>query len=57
MSDPADIGERPGYGELTAVDEGRVYVLDDNLVSRPGPRLAEGVLEIARALHPESFDE
>jgi len=57
MSDPTDIDERPGYANMTAVEEGRVFVLDDNLVSRPGPRLAEGVLQIARALHPESFAE
>ena len=57
MSNPSDIEQRPGYANLAAVEAGRVAVLDDNLVSRPGPRLAEGVLQIARALHPEAFDE
>lgn len=44
-----------GYRELTAVKTGRVYVLDDNLTSRPGPRLADGLALIAKAIHPEVF--
>ena len=55
MSDPSDLASRPGYSELSAVTSGRVHVLDDNLVSRPGPRVVEGVRLIAAALHPEAF--
>lgn len=55
MSDPSDITGRPGYDSITAVSEGRVYLLDDDLVSRPGPRIAEGVRQIAEALHTEAF--
>lgn len=55
MSDPAALENRPGYEALSAVEAGRVHVLTDNLVSRPGPRVAEGVGEIAVALHPELF--
>lgn len=57
MSDPSDITGRPGYEDLTAVREGRVFLLDDNLVSRPGPRIVEGVEQIARALHPDVSGE
>ena len=53
MSDPSDLSKRPGYGNLDAVKSGRVYVLDDNLVTRPGPRIGEGLLTIAKALHPD----
>ena len=56
MSDPSDIDSRAGYEELTAVKDGRVYVLEDNLVSRPGPRVVLGVREIAEALHPDAFE-
>lgn len=52
MSDPADLASRPGFETLSAVKDGRVHVLDDNLVSRPGPRVVDGVVEIAAALHP-----
>ncbi len=55
MSDPADLASRPGYAGLAAVESGRVHVLEDNLVSRPGPRVVEGVRQIAEALHPDAF--
>jgi iron complex transport system substrate-binding protein len=55
MSDPDDLASRPGYADIDAVRTGRVYVLEDNLVSRPGPRIIEGVRLIAEALHPEAF--
>lgn len=55
MSAPSDITGRPGYENLSAVAGGRVYLLDDNLVSRPGPRIVEGVRQIAEVLHPDVF--
>lgn len=51
----AALAKRPGYSALAAVAAGKVFSLDDNLVSRPGPRVVEGVLEIAKALHPDAF--
>jgi iron complex transport system substrate-binding protein len=36
---------------LTAVRNGRVYSLPSDLTSRPGPRLADGLLRVAKALH------
>lgn len=38
-----------------AVLNGRVYKLRDDLLSRPGPRLVDGLEAMARALHPEAF--
>jgi len=55
MSDPNELGQRPGFDGLTAVVDGRVHVLDDNLVSRPGPRVIQGIRQIAEALHPDAF--
>ncbi|MCX8007689.1 MAG: ABC transporter substrate-binding protein [Coriobacteriia bacterium] len=55
MSDPAGIEKRPGYSALSAVKAKRVFVLDDNLVSRPGPRCIQGIRQIAEALHPDAF--
>ncbi|MDH4140733.1 MAG: cobalamin-binding protein [Coriobacteriia bacterium] len=55
MSDPSVIESRAGYDALAAVKGGRVYVLDDNLVSRPGPRVVEGVRRVAEALYPDAF--
>jgi iron complex transport system substrate-binding protein len=45
------------YPQVPAVAEGRIYVIDGDLVSRLGPRLYEGVESIARCLHPELFTE
>lgn len=57
MSSPQGIAQRPGFDKLSAVRDSRVVVLDDNLVSRPGPRAIEGMLSIARALHPDELGE
>ena len=46
----------PGWSELSAVGDGRVWVVDANsYFSRPAPRLVEGVEILARILHPEAF--
>ena len=52
---PEAVAARTGWDGLTAVAEGQMYGFDDNLVSRPGPRLVEGLETIAQILHPELF--
>jgi len=48
--------ELPGWADLPAVREGRVWAVDANsYFSRPAPRLVEGVEILARILHPEAF--
>lgn len=47
--------KHPALISLPAVVSGRVYGIDPDLVSRPGPRVAEGLEAIARRLHPEAF--
>ena len=51
------ITARTGWENITAVKDGKLYEFDDNLVSRPGPRLVEGLEVIAHLLHPERFEE
>lgn len=48
---------RPGFGEVTAVKEKAVFDVDSDKVTRSGPRLTEGLLEIAEAVYPEVFSE
>jgi iron complex transport system substrate-binding protein len=55
MSKPGDLSSRPGFSNLTAVKDGHVYVIDDNLIARPGPRLAEGLQQLAKMIHPEVY--
>ncbi|MBI5095841.1 MAG: ABC transporter substrate-binding protein [Candidatus Hydrogenedentes bacterium] len=40
--------------DVAAVKNGRVYLLDGDYISIPGPRVAEALEAIARALHPEA---
>jgi iron complex transport system substrate-binding protein len=45
---------RPGWSEVKAVREGRVYFADGNaFFNRPGPRLADSAEMLADMLHPE----
>lgn len=48
--------EATGYSDLTAVKNDRVVTIEDNLMQRIGPRITEGLLEVAKALHPTLFD-
>jgi len=41
---------RPGWRGTAAVREGRVYELPPSLVTRPGPRIADGLALVARLL-------
>ncbi len=38
-----------------AVLNGRVYKINDDHLARPGPRLVDGLEEMAHALHPDAF--
>ncbi|MQY55406.1 MAG: ABC transporter substrate-binding protein [Dehalococcoidia bacterium] len=50
-----DLGNLPVWKEMTAVKEGNIYQIEDDLISRPGPRIVEGLEEIAKIIHPELF--
>jgi iron complex transport system substrate-binding protein len=52
---PEDIYTRPYFQELRAVKARRVLVVEESLFSRPGPRSAEAVEQLARFLHPDAF--
>lgn len=48
----AGVAARPGWSALSAVKHHRVYPFDDNLASRPGPRIVDGLEKLAALLHP-----
>lgn len=50
-----DIKSRSRYGSLQAVEQDQVRVVEADLISRPGPRIVQGVREIAEAVHPDAF--
>lgn len=45
--------ERAGWGEISAVVLDQVYAVDTDLLDLPGPRLVEGLEQMAVLLHPE----
>lgn len=45
---------RPGYSELSAVKNDRIYILDP-LISIPGPRIVDGLEIVAKSIYPELF--
>ncbi len=50
---PEQVAKRPGWESLTAVRNGDVRPIDDVIVTRPGPRLGEGIQALALAIHPD----
>lgn len=50
--------KRPGWAALAAIKTNRCYTLtpeQDNLVNRPGPRIAQGLKIIAKMINPSLF--
>jgi iron complex transport system substrate-binding protein len=46
----------PAWREMTAVKQGKIAFINGDLVSRPGPRIVDGVEEMAKIIHPELFE-
>ncbi len=44
------------FGNLPAVRDGRIYIIEGDTVSRLGPRLYEGVEAISKCLRPHLFE-
>jgi len=54
---PEELKKLPGWQNLTAVKENRIYTIDGDLVNRSGPRIVQGLEDIAKILHPELFQD
>jgi iron complex transport system substrate-binding protein len=55
--DIQQVASRPGWETLGAVKSSWVYPFNDDLVSRPGPRLVDGLEALAQLIHPEAFNQ
>ena len=55
MGTSANLKVAPALQTSPGVRNGRLYVIDGDLLTRPGPRLVDGLEQIAWALHPEAF--
>lgn len=48
---------RAGWGDISAVQNDRVHEVNTDLIDLPGPRLVEGLEQVAQILHPGRFDQ
>ena len=51
-----DLEEHIIWQQLDAVNEGHIYFINGDLVSRAGPRIVQGLEEMAKIIHPEIFE-
>lgn len=52
---PEAVQARAGWDAIDAVKNNQIFAFDDNLISRPGPRLVDGLEQLAKLLHPDAF--
>lgn len=52
---PQLVYQRNGWAGIAAVMNKRVYAINPDLVQRPGPRIVEGLEQLAKILHPDLF--
>jgi iron complex transport system substrate-binding protein len=56
VEDPIqEIKNRTSWGTMAAIKENQVYLLDENIMSRPGPRIGDAVELVAKTVYPEIF--
>lgn len=51
-----EISTRPGFEEINAVKNDRVYHYDSSMLKRPGPRQVTAIKKMAYLLHPYYFE-
>lgn len=49
----SDFEKRPGWSAINAVRNNRIYEIDESIVIRAGPRIVQGLQQLARFIHPE----
>jgi iron complex transport system substrate-binding protein len=55
QSGPIALDRWKRLASLPAIKTGRIHSVDGNLMHRYGPRLLDGLDQLARAIHPEAF--
>lgn len=50
---PQAIRDRPSWDTTKAVQENKIYEIDENLITVAGPKVIDGLEELAKILHPE----
>ncbi len=55
FTSPEVLEGHPVWRGITAVKQGRIYIIDGDLADRSGPRIIQGLEEMAKIIHPELF--
>ena len=53
---PEKVKARPGWDVVTAVKDDAVHAIDPDIISRPGPRVIQGLEALAKLIHPELWE-
>jgi len=51
------IKNEPGFNIIKAIKNNQIYLIDENIISRPVPRLYQGMVTVGRILYPDIFTE
>lgn len=51
------IKKEPGFNIIKAIKTNHVYIIDENIISRPVPRLYQGIVSIGMLLYPDIFTQ
>jgi len=51
------IKNEPGFNIIKAIKNNQIYLIDENIVSRPVPRLYNGIVSIGKLLYPDIFTQ
>lgn len=54
--DTEKLATQPGWENVNAIAKEQIVLLDDNISSRPGPRIVDAIELIAKALYPDLFE-
>jgi iron complex transport system substrate-binding protein len=49
------VNTEPRLATITALERGRVYYVESNWLERPGPRIVDGLEQVARSVQPSLF--
>lgn len=51
------IQDRSGWDKITAIEEDQMVAIDEDIMSRNGPRIVDALTEIAEGIYPELFEQ
>jgi len=55
VASPQALKDHPAWQRTSAVRNNRIIIINGDLINRPGPRLVQGLDELAKIIHPELY--